>query len=305
MPQLARRRTPGGRLGFFRFLPLWPLLVALPAIAQEAGDVRCQRDSDIRLIEIRFEQDGGGLPCRVIYRPETQSDTIGTVSWRGIPALEGCSRKVGEISRRLSAEGWQCSRPAGEPVTTAATGAQLPTPVARAPIAVPPGLPAPAPAVRLDEADFDRPATYLVKAELEEPAAQLADMVKRDLSRLDFALDGELQAMIADYGDLNADNHDDAVILITYLSNQPAYRQIVAAYLSDGEAYHLASTRVISGSANSTRDAEVERVDQGVIHLKMRAFEPGDGACCPSGERRLALTLDALELVEVDATASR
>ncbi|MEZ5934691.1 MAG: hypothetical protein R3F54_22675 [Alphaproteobacteria bacterium] len=293
--------------------------ILLSAIGHQAlADQRCSKGTDVRLIEIRFANAAGALPCKVIYRPETESDTLGIVSWQNLASEAACAARAREVTDRLSEEGWTCSdevAAASERRTILATTAEKPvdgvtggepvvTPPAASPTAEAPHAVLPAEAdANADAAAAevpDRPARLLDNPDLPAPPAPLAALVREDLGELDTTLDGQLEAEIGAYGDLNDDAIDDALVVFTYRSAQPAYRQFLAVYMFDGSAYQLTATRPVGGTGSGTMDARIEGIDRGVVHLSMRAFEPGDASCCPSGTRRIALALRDLDLVEID-----
>ena len=97
------------------------LVVAL-AVVQQAGaettDRRCAKGADVRRIEIRFADDSGRLPCKVIYRPEVEDSALGIISWQNISNLAACEAQADEVIQRLTAEGWNCAedQQAGEGV---------------------------------------------------------------------------------------------------------------------------------------------------------------------------------------------
>lgn len=308
-----------------------PLLAAVSTVATmaviqqslaETTDQLCAKGADVRRIEIRFADGTGRLPCKVIYRPEAESDTLGIVSWQNIPNLDACVAQANEVIDRLTVEGWTCAETsfAGneEGVSVAelldrelTTSVQLeetgveenPSPEGAAVLPL-----ETAPAIDEDEGDVfqeegEEPARFTDNPDIAPPSEGLASLVRNDLGQLDTTLDGALEAKIAGYGDVNADDIDDALVLYTYTSPQPAYRQFLAIYAFDGETYQLTATKPVSGNISATMDARVEAIDQGVIHLTLQAFEPGDTSCCPSGTRHLALALRELDLVEIDADA--
>ena len=309
-------------------MPLVTAVVAVQALAtvqqaqaQSTTAQRCAKGADIRLIEIKFADDAGRLPCKVIYRPESESDTLGIVSWQNIPTLAACRAQAGEVIERLTIEGWTCAdgqagddenrnvaalaeqdvEPGAEPNGTGVEpspgldGAALPADVS--------------PAAGEEEIggqlvqEVDVPAKFVENPDIAPPSEDLASLIRDDLSQLDTTLDGLLEAKVAGYGDLNADDIDDALVLYTYTSPQPAYRQFLAVYVFDGEAYQLTATRPVGGNISATMDARIETIDQGVVHLVLQAFEPGDASCCPSGTHRITLALRELDLVEIDTDA--
>lgn len=290
------------------------LMAAQQTLADTATDHRCAKGTDVRRIEIRFADDTGSVPCKVIYRPESESDTLGSVSWQDIPSLAACEAQANEVIERLTVEGWTCAVDQQEGDRTAELADQDSAPDAKLdeiraeknPNVDGAVLPSEiSPAGDGDEGnvvpDADEPARFIDNPDVAPPSEDLASLIRDDLDQLDTTLDGVLEAKIAGYGDLNADDIDDALVLYTYSSPQPAYRQFLAAYMFDDESYQLTATKPVGGHINATKDARVEAIDGGVIHLTLQAFEPGDASCCPSGTRRLALALRDLDLVEIDA----
>ncbi len=289
------------------------------SLAQTATDQRCAKGADVRRIEIRFADGSGGSPCKVIYRPEAESDTLGISSWRNIPDLAACEARADEIVERLTVEGWTCAEDPGESDESVGVAGLSDSPTDleaqhdeilaeqsqsfdRA--ALPPDTPALAGEAQQDAGlEEDVPARFVDNPDVPPPSEELVAQIRDDLGTLDTTLDGLLEAKIAGYGDLNGDDVEDALVLYTYTSPQPAYRQFLAVYALDNGSYQLTATKPVGGSSNATMDARVEAIDQGVIHLTLQAFNPGDASCCPSGTQHLALALRDLDLVEIDATA--
>ncbi|MGH1481937.1 MAG: hypothetical protein ACRBM6_24930 [Geminicoccales bacterium] len=263
--------------------------------AQSPADYQCAKDDDARRIEIRFEDEAQTLPCRVIYRPETANDTVGTVSWRGIDTLETCKAQAKQVVDRLIGEGWACTIDAvaidGEVDVFEEVALLEPQPLDTGD----------QPSTPLVFGDEEPQQTVVIEEpDLDAPMPELTALLKRDLEELAATLDGNFKAEIVAYDDLNADDVADAVVLLTYDSPQPAYRQLLAAYLFDGERYQLTATRPIASSSSNTKNASVDKVDQGIIEVSLQAFEPGDSSCCPSGVQRVSLALRNLVIVEID-----
>ena len=310
------KRRHGGLVASVGFFRIWLLavlassawLMSSSSKAQTPSDHRCVNGADIRRIEIRFEDGLSKLPCRVIYRPETETDTVGIVSWRGLPDLASCEAQATAVIDRLRDEGWVCS---SDQILDATAGDLLDTdadeevePPLVDEVTIPteePGLDDNATSRDLPQEEVDIPARLVDNPSLSPLPADLAATIERDLAALDTTLDGLLEAVVAGYGDLDGDELEDAVILYSYASPQPAYRQFLAAYMFDGETYQMRATRAIGGNINGTTAAKVEAIEDGVIRLSLRAFEPGDAACCPTGVREMAVALRDLDLVEIDA----
>ena len=288
----------------------------------ETTDQLCAKGPDVRRIEIKLS-NGGDLPCKVVYRPDVDSDTLGIVSWQDIPSLDACVAQAQEVVDRLTVEGWTCAEAAQTATQAGNQGSgsvselsdRNPPLFARAedirieenPNVDGPALPSEvSPSLvqgedKVDQGEFDEPARFVENPDIAPPSEDLASLIENDLDQLDTTLDGILEAKIAGYGDVNADDIDDALVLYTFTSPQPAYRQFLAIYTFDGEIYQLTATRPVSGNVSATMGAQIETIDQGVIHLSVQAFEPGDASCCPTGTRRLAIALRELDLVEIDA----
>lgn len=272
-------------------------IIASPALSESPNDYQCGKDEDVRRIEIRFEDETDQLPCRVIYRPETENESVGTVSWRGIATLEDCEAQAQQVVDRLTGEGWTCALIDGQ---TESGAEEFVEAEADDQEAVPDTETADQATGEPIENVEDEPAVLVENPDLSAPPPALATLINKDIDKLAIALDGKLEAEIVSYSDLNADDIADALVVLTYVSPQPAYRQFLAAYLFDGEAYRLTATRPIASSSTDTMNASIDDVDQGVIQVTLQAFEPGDGSCCPSGVRQLSLVLRELDLVEID-----
>lgn len=278
----------------------------------------CTKDDDVRRIEIRFKDNASQLPCRVVYRPETESGSVGTVSWRGIDKVDQCKAQALEIVERLTAESWTCVQLDEKPDPE-----RNEMIVARLPNKASPSISEPTdqaasteeteatatasliePDIENELRNDDGPLipVLLENPDLEAPSPELESVVKGDLDKIAQTLDGKLEAEILSYEDLNSDGAADALVVLTYRSPQPAYRQFLSAYLFDDEAYQLAATRLIASSSTDTLNAALDEVDQGMITLLLDIYMPGDDVCCPSGSRSLNLELQGLELVEINGT---
>lgn len=280
-------------LGLTLVLLLGSMGVAQPVWAVDDVYHRCVTDDagtdhgGARLIEVLFSNLEAEQPCKVIYRPESESDTLGTVAWQNLNSVDICTAKANEVIEKLIDEGWSCTTTRKAEAVVTLT---IPDPAAIEPEAPPPAL-----------AEINQPTNLSVYPDLDQPSDELLALVDADLGSLEARLDGKLDATIAGYGDLNDDGIDDVLVLFTYQSPKPAHRQFLAAYMHDGETFRLSATKPIGSYAGDTTDAKVEAIDHGVVHLTLQSFEPGDASCCPSGRQTLALALQDLEFVEIDA----
>ncbi len=296
----------------------WLMLIALsPSSAQQREpeeDYICAKNGDVRRIEIRFANDPSQLPCEVVYRPQSGDDAVGTVSWRGIDKVDQCKAQAVQVVDRLKSEGWACTQISApdrqdedEPqeiiidaqsAETAEGGGRSDALAALAPD---PAEEQPAP-IEDEVVKDDGPLipVLLDNPDLSTPSPKLEATIKDNLEMIAGTLDGSLEAEILAYDDLNADDIDDALIIMTYVSPQPAYRQFLTAYLFDGDDYMLAATRLIASSSTHTLTAALDTVDEGTIKLILETYQPGDETCCPSGSEPLNLALEGLELVKID-----
>lgn len=275
------------------------IVITSPVRSEALEDYQCGKGEDIRRIEIRFEDSSGQLPCRVIYRPETENDTVGTVSWRNMAALEQCQAQAKQVVDRLTSEGWTCAID-DERAHISSEALVAKAVEAKADVNAENTNPS---AGNQPAVEVETPAGLLDNPDIVAPPPMLTALINEDLAKLDATLDGNVQAKIVAFDDLNADDIEDALVLLTYASPQPAYRQFLAAYLFDGEAYQLMATKPIAGSSSDTMNATIDDIDQGIIQVTLQSYEPGDDFCCPSGVRQMFLALRNLDLIEIDRSA--
>ena len=127
------------------------------------------------------------------------------------------------------------------------------------------------------------------------PVDQLETVIQANLASLNQSVDGDFKAKIGDFGDLNADGIDDAVVFFNYESSTADFTQFVAAYLYNGESYHLAATKPVGGTDLAVREVVVEDIVQGAIQLKLQLNDSSQ-----AGDRRAAMVLKDGQLVETE-----
>jgi len=291
-----------------------------------AREDKCVRgDGQVRRIEIAVEDSARGVPCEVVYWKDTEEPGVRRVLWSARTDAGFCKSKADELVAKLEAVGWTCT-PADQAVEQA--GPSTP-PAATPPVTTNEATSPPEQAAPPDQATRDQeevapdikealapqhsaeppvPATTAtppaVATTTSPPAADaLAVIIEQNLARLNEGVDGDFDALVADYGDLNGDGYQDGLVLFTYESQRLGQARFIGAYLFDGETYALAATKPLTGGADRLKGAEIESVDGGVISIRLNILEPGDAACCPSGVHRQALILRNGELIEVNATA--
>ena len=209
-----------------------------------------------------------------------------------IPALDAAT--VGTPATSGAATTGARSEPP-QPQTTAALSTNVqPTPAPDAST-----LPAPSPSIGTSTAGgTETSQTAALAPALSNAAApidQLETVIQANLSSLNQSVDGDFQAQIGDFGDLNADGIDDAVVFFNYESSTADFTQFVAAYLFNGESYHLAATKPVGGTDLAVRKVEVEAIVDGQIQLKLLLNDASQ-----TEDRRAAMALKDGQLVETE-----
>lgn len=294
----------------YRCLPAC-LLVALSASAAhsaEKTEYTCTSGELVRRIVIEVGDISTSLPCEVVYWKDQEAPGERRVLWNARSDAAFCESKASGLADKLSGAGWSCDAGAGTTVQAAATPTQPAAP-APAPAAEPaldaaataptqPAQPAPAPqAAPQPSAGQDLQTAAVAPA---VPSAvpqidQLETVIQANLSSLNQSVDGDFQAEIGDFGDLNRDGIDDAVVFFNYESSTADFTQFVAAYLFNGESYHLAATKPVGGTDLAVRKVEVDDIVDGSIQLRLVLNDAGQGE-----DRRAAMVLRDGQLVETE-----
>lgn len=123
---------------------------------------------------------------------------------------------------------------------------------------------------------------------------QLQTVIDANLASLNQTVDGDFQAKIGDFGDLDSDGIQDAVVFFNYESSTADFTQFVAAYLYDGENYRLAATKPVGGTDLAVRQVDVEEIVDGSIQLRLVLNDAAQ-----SENRRAAMILKDGQLVEI------
>ncbi len=134
------------------------------------------------------------------------------------------------------------------------------------------------------------PATSSIGANLD----QLQTVINANLASLNQTVDGDFQAKIGDFGDLDSDGIEDAVVFFNYESSTADFTQFVAAYLYDGQSYRLAATKPVGGTDLAVRQVDVEEIVDGSIQLRLVLNDAAQ-----SENRRAAMILKDGQLVEI------
>ena len=143
--------------------------------------------------------------------------------------------------------------------------------------------------------DLQTAATTPEPATTPASTEQLQSVVETNLASLNQSVDGDFEANIGQFGDLNNDGIDDAVVLFDYQSSTADFTQFVAAYLFNGENYHLAATKPVGGTDLAVRKVEVEGIANGSIQLRLVLNDSSQ-----TEDRRAAMILKDGQLVETE-----
>jgi hypothetical protein len=301
---------------------LLPALMSTPSVALEQIEHSCRSGDLVRRVVVEAGNASTGLPCEVVYWKDTEAPGVRRVLWNARSDANFCSEKAQGLVDKLGQSGWQCNADSGTEVrsaepapapapspTQADTEAQVPatTPLdqsfdaATAPAeAAPQPAPSPSPAAEQQFA--------AVPPSQEPPVApsasngngdrrlvELDQVIAKNLESLNQSVDGDFVANIGEFGDLNRDGLDDAVVFFDYQSSTADFTQFVAAYLFNGEGYHLAATKPVGGTDRNVRKVEIESISDGTIWLRQQLNDPTH-----PGASRATLVLRDGQLVEQD-----
>jgi hypothetical protein len=271
--------------------------VASAPIAREGGaqDVRCQRHQLVRQVDVEFAQDGDGLPCRVIWHGIAGSDQSRLV-WRSNSELDFCTRKARELVHDLIDRGWTCdayvtaSEARSAPAVTVRLEPAAPEADAALPLRTGPEPPEPAGRSRDAAQGPRRPGQALLHAALQ-----------RDVARLDqlaAPARGGFEVEMARLGDLNGDDVEDAVALITHRPGSAPPSHHLLAYFFDGQTFQPVARLALAQTNARVSRVELQGIADGVIELVLHVAQLGDPACCPSGRRRSSFVLRDHQFVD-------
>lgn len=296
------------------------LLLLLSPMAAEAAEksvVACTSGELVRRVVVEVGDLGTGLPCEVIYWKDKEAPGERRVLWNAQSDSGFCDKQAAGLVDKLATAGWSCD--AGGGATSAQVNPAAIEPAAPAPseprqnatnagsrgtapgettdlAALPsptqtPEPPAPGNATQNQQSAALAPATSSAAA----PVDQLETVIQANLASLNETVDGDFKATIGDFGDLNSDGIDDAVVFFNYESSTADFTQFVAAYLYDGDNYLLAATKPVGGTDLAVRKVEVENIVDGAIQLKLELNDASQ-----AGDKRAAMILKDGQLIETE-----
>ncbi len=305
-------------------------ILSLPAIlavgfatatanAAEKSEVNCRSGELVRRVIIEVGDLGTGLPCEVVYWKDSEAPGVRRVLWNARSDAVFCETKAAGLVEKLNNSGWECeasgetaavdqAAAAPQPFEPQAEGtAQNNTAPALDAATVgndvrptEPALSDPAAtAVAPDPLDTNSTETAALAPAAPSPtpeaSEQLQIVIAQNLDSLNQSVDGDFKAEVGQFGDLNADGLDDAVVFFNYESSTADFTQFVAAYLFNGESYHLAATKPVGGTERAVEKVEVENIVDGSILLKLHLNDASQ-----TENRSAAMTLKDGQLVEIE-----
>lgn len=309
-------------------------LLSLPAIlalgfatatanAAEKNEYTCRSGETVRRVVVEVGDLGTGLPCEVVYWKDSEAPGVRRVLWNARSDARFCDTKAAGLVEKLNNSGWDCDgggetaalgqpssatqQPESRPVETtpnATVPAVDAATVAKDLRSTEPALASPAPTSQpeattspaLTDTTSTQTAALTPTTPLQEQATeQLQAEIAQNLESLNKSVDGDFQAEVGQFGDLNADGFDDAIVFFNYESSTADFTQFVAAYLFDGDGYHLAATKPVGGKERAVEKVEVENIVDGSILLKLHLNDASQ-----TGSRSAAMTLKNGQLVEIE-----
>lgn len=299
------------------------------ANAAEKSQYQCRSGDVVRRVIIEVGDLATSLPCEVVYFKDTEAPGVRRVLWNARSDAAFCDAKAAGLVDKLATSGWQCdasgqaasaAQPAAPPqpeiaaapnaTTAAATVPSLdaatvgsevdrtepaiasPSPELSTEAVITPAAPQPSEPAAATQTAALEPAN---SAPTEELTEQLQGVIEQNLTSLNKSVDGDFRAEVGQFGDLNADGLNDAVVFFNYQSNAADFTQFVAAYLFNGNSYHLAATKPVGGTDRAVERVEIESIVDGAIQLKLHLNDASQ-----TEYRSAAMTLKEGQLIEIE-----
>jgi hypothetical protein len=266
---------------------------------------RASRDTDFcvaRTRELLARLEAGGWTCSAGEQaasaaPMQPAETDPEPSPRAESRPAAVARE--EVTRAFEPASPDATSPAASPPPAAAQGEPAAPSADPATLAVLPPPPAVSPAeppslARSEPSAADEPAAA---PPAHANAALLDQVVEQTLRSVQELYDGQFQAALPSFGDLDHDGLEDAAVLVTYQPNPNEYVQYLVAYLFDGETFQSVATRNVGGRFLDALRADLQGIADGKILLEIEVLH-GDAACC--ARRPAAFALENGQLVEID-----
>ncbi|MDH3664064.1 MAG: hypothetical protein OEU92_29295 [Alphaproteobacteria bacterium] len=226
-----------------------------------------------RLVEIEVDDLQSGLPCRVIDRPDAETQNV---LWRAEFEQGFCQRKAEETRLVLQDQGWVC-RPQSAAERrhllqlTAAQPPNVPHVIAswRCVGGLQPIQQRPA-----QQQGPDRPPLPAAKPDVPEGRsvawgnAQLQNAVERDLAAIGQDVVGDEATVQAALGDLNDDGDDDAIVILTRDADRNTPHRMLMAYLKNDEAYTLVDVWILKAPDDRKDGKLTLAIEDGTVRIE-------------------------------------
>ncbi len=227
----------------------------------------CKLDSDIRRIRVEVEDPDSGKPCLLNYWSTDEGSEPWKRLWRAENDPGFCARRLGVILQKWAKDGWQCDVDDAQEIAAG-------------------------PVLEEERTSPASAAEVVRQAKTADPES-LQAVVEADAKRIGEWMEVEPAIEVAAHGDLNDDGQDDAVVFLTYQSDQAAFRRYLMSYLVADETYELASVKLLTGISPPPAEAKVKEIDQGIIWVSL----PRDDGTSPEP---IGYILRDRQLVEID-----
>ncbi|MGI9436685.1 MAG: hypothetical protein ACR2Q4_17965 [Geminicoccaceae bacterium] len=282
-------------------------LFTAPALAVEKSQHKCSNGSLVRRVVIEVGDPVSSLPCEVVYWKDVEAPGVRRVLWSARSDANFCVSEAAGLVDKLRKSGWRCDGD-GEPVEANVQPSQPATAVPTVDAATVAGALAeqqPLSDLTQEQTTPNETQTAAVvpstptppsaQQETTTPSPQLEAVITQNLESLNKSVDGDFQAQIAQFGDLNSDSYDDAIVFFNYKSGSADSTQFVAAYLFNGDSYHLAATKPVGGTDRAVKKVEIENIVDGSIQLKLHLNDASQ-----SESRQAAMVLRDGQLIETE-----
>ena len=241
-----------------------------------------------RHIEIEVEDLERGLPCRVVDR---RTPDARDVLWRAEFQADFCRQKAEETRFILQSRGWACRPTSADErrdLSTKANPRRSDPPYVIAAWRCLEGL---RPTRQLAAVRPHVPAARPVltqKPETPPDDEALQAAVARDLSVIGQDEIGDETTVDKALGDLNGDDVEDAIVILTRETRGGTPHRMLMAYLRNDDSYNLVDVWILKTSGNPDEDKIDLSIQDGTIRL---------GDCCTDRPGPNVLVLDDRKLV--------
>jgi len=264
-----------------------------------------------RYLQIEVDNPNEALPCRVVDRPDAETREV---IWRARYEVGFCREKAEETRIILESQGWAC-RPlsaqeqrgderlqndvlSNDRSIVAAWRCLGGLEPVKLTTASEPSIPVVKPADLTRSTDPAAPAsstpTTSTKAALTEDILTdeaLRATVEQDLKAIGQNVIDETTDVETALGDLNADEIDDAIVLLTRRDHPGRPHRLLMAYLDNEDGYRLVDVLVLDAEDDGPEDELALAIEDGSIRIQ---------TCCDPQQPPSILALTDRKLSYVD-----